>query len=222
MSASKGTHVLNIDIEDTRGQILVAAEKLFAENGFQATSLRSITNEARVNIASVNYHFGSKEKLILELLRQGIRPLNEERYRMLDAFEAEYDEKDETIPVEKILEALFRPAFQYFAHQERRYFLRVLGRCLTEEAEFISDIFENEWEPLCKKFEKTLHDTLPEMPDYNRFWRLHLAVGGLIHIFNPVTMGMIQDKPKAENDSEKLLQELICFSAAGFKAEIQS
>lgn len=49
---------------DTKTRILDAAEKLFAERGFSETSLRLITSKAEVNLASVNYHFGSKKELI--------------------------------------------------------------------------------------------------------------------------------------------------------------
>ena len=49
---------------DTRRDLLLAAERLFAQQGFQGASLRAITQEAGANLASVNYHFGSKEGLI--------------------------------------------------------------------------------------------------------------------------------------------------------------
>ncbi|NJK90603.1 MAG: TetR/AcrR family transcriptional regulator [Blastochloris sp.] len=69
---------------DTRQRILDSAESLFAENGFEATSLRAITSVAGVNLASVNYHFGSKDNLIVEVLARAIRPLNEQRLHLLD------------------------------------------------------------------------------------------------------------------------------------------
>ena len=50
----------------TKDKILDAAEKLFGMNGFDATSLRDITAEAQVNLAAVNYHFQTKDSLMLE------------------------------------------------------------------------------------------------------------------------------------------------------------
>ena len=49
-------------------KILEIAEKLFAENSFDGTSIRQISKEADINIAMISYYFGSKEKLLKALL----------------------------------------------------------------------------------------------------------------------------------------------------------
>ena len=67
----------------TKAQVLAAAERLFALNGFQNVSVRDITAEAGVNLASVNYHFGSKDQLLFEIFRRRTSELNRERARML-------------------------------------------------------------------------------------------------------------------------------------------
>ena len=69
---------------DTKDTILDAAEDLFAEQGFGATSLRQLTARAGVNLAAVNYHFGSKEDLAKAVLRRRIEPINRERRERLD------------------------------------------------------------------------------------------------------------------------------------------
>ena len=81
MSVNNTTH-------DTRDRLLDTAERLFAERGVDATSLRHITTEAEANLASVNYHFGSKEALFRQIFARRIGPINEERLRLLDACEA--------------------------------------------------------------------------------------------------------------------------------------
>ena len=58
---------------DTKSRIIDAAEQLFMEHGFEATSLRSLTAAASVNLAAVNYHFGSKEELFQEIGRASCR-----------------------------------------------------------------------------------------------------------------------------------------------------
>ena len=72
---------------DTRERILDVAERLFMEHGYEGTSMRQITGEAAVNLAAVNYHFGSKESLMQEVFRRRLDWLNEERMRVLDALE---------------------------------------------------------------------------------------------------------------------------------------
>ena len=73
----------------TKDRILDAAEALFMEHGFEATSLRSITAAAAVNLAAVNYHFGSKEELFQAVLTRRLDPMNQERLDLLTALERE-------------------------------------------------------------------------------------------------------------------------------------
>src|SRR6266849_5837474 len=77
--------------QDTKARILQVAERLFMEHGFSATSLRMITGEAKVNLASVNYHFGSKEALIEAVFTRRLAPLNQERVTQLAQLEAKAD-----------------------------------------------------------------------------------------------------------------------------------
>src|SRR5438445_6310229 len=73
----------------TKGKILDAAESLFMEHGFEATSLRQITAAASVNLAAVNYHFGGKEELFQAVLTRRLDPMNQERIALLTRFEHE-------------------------------------------------------------------------------------------------------------------------------------
>ena len=93
---------------DTRHRLLQAAELLFIERGYEALSLRQVTARAEANLAAVNYHFGSKEAMLQELLSQRLDRLNEERLRLLDACEADGHVPD----YETILGVLFVPALQ--------------------------------------------------------------------------------------------------------------
>ncbi len=70
----------------TKAQVFAAAERLFALHGFQNVSVRDITAEAGVNLASVNYHFGSKDALLFEIFRRRTGELNRERARMLPSW----------------------------------------------------------------------------------------------------------------------------------------
>ena len=67
---------------DTRDLLLDTAERLFAEHGIDATSLRTITSEAAANLAAVHYHFGSKDGLIQEVFARRFDPLNEDRLQI--------------------------------------------------------------------------------------------------------------------------------------------
>ena len=74
--------------DHTRGAILSAAERLYADRGFADVTLRDIVAAADVNLAAVNYHFGSKDELIAELFVTRSLATNRERLNELKAAEA--------------------------------------------------------------------------------------------------------------------------------------
>src|SRR5215468_2668082 len=94
----------------TKARILDAAEVLFMEHGFEATSLRAITAAAGVNLAAVNYHFGSKEELFQAVLTRRLDPMNQERVDLLTRLENEVAPRP--LPCERILNAMFMPALK--------------------------------------------------------------------------------------------------------------
>ena len=67
----------------TKERILGAAEELFAQHGFAGTSLRQVTSRADVNIAAVNYHFGSKDNLVHEVFRRRMDVMSAQRLEAL-------------------------------------------------------------------------------------------------------------------------------------------
>ncbi|MEM1154566.1 MAG: helix-turn-helix domain-containing protein, partial [Pseudomonadota bacterium] len=93
---------------DTREKILAAAEQLFIERGYAATSMRAIADQAAVNLAATNYHFGSKHGLLTEVFHRRVQPLNQLRLKNLDALEA----GDKTPTARDILEAFCSPFLQ--------------------------------------------------------------------------------------------------------------
>src|SRR5512146_465631 len=90
-------------INATKERVLDTAEALFMEHGFEATSLRAITAAASVNLAAVNYHFGSKEELFQSVLTRRLDPMNQARVALLDRYERE---TPGPLPCERILAAL--------------------------------------------------------------------------------------------------------------------
>src|SRR5204863_2441831 len=122
---------------DTKTRILDAAEILFMEHGFEATSLRSLTSAASVNLAAVNYHFGSKEELFQAVLTRRLDPMNQERIDLLERVEREVPGKPVTC--ERILSAMLIPALRLARDEERggKNFLRLLGRAYADPAPFI-------------------------------------------------------------------------------------
>src|SRR3954463_9564305 len=124
----------------TKAQVFAAAERLFALHGFQNVSVRDITAEAGVNLASVNYHFGSKDALLFEIFRRRTAELNRERARMLHEANDRHAGKP---PVREILEALFAPPLKWAdpAH-ERRISVQFIIRARSEGTAEMRDVLQ--------------------------------------------------------------------------------
>src|ERR1043165_3486317 len=93
---------------ETRTRILDAAEELFMQHGFEGTSMRLLTTQAGVNLAAVNYHFGSKDALIEAVFRRRLDPINAARIAELDRLEKEARERNPAAPVRLAAEAVIR------------------------------------------------------------------------------------------------------------------
>ena len=129
----------------TKQRILDTAESLFMEHGFEATSLRSITAAAGVNLAAVNYHFGSKEELFQSVLTRRLDPMNHARLALLTRLEREAG--PHALSCDKILTALFVPALALARDPARggKNFLRLLGRAYADPAPFIRQFLSTQY-----------------------------------------------------------------------------
>ena len=204
---------------ETRDKILDSAERMFAEGGYAATSLRSIMSDAGVNVAAVHYYFRSKESLLEAVLLRRVEPANEERLGALEAYECSLGERH--LEVEKILEAFLYPTFRMAADPDQGgyTFVRLLGR-LQAESDMLPTIVFARFGPVLLKFADALARALPNLPPRELFWRSRLAMGA--------TAQILRDAPQIKSvmhenalDWELMLQRLIPFLSAGFHAPLE-
>lgn len=166
----------------TKTRILTATEKLFVVHGFDATSLRAITTEAGVNLAAVNYHFGSKEELFALVLTHRLDTLNLERVRLLDALEASDGKAfDGQHAVEQLITAMFLPALQLARNPERGgdAFLRFLGRAYADPSPFVRDLLAERYAAQNARFVQAFARALPELPAQDLSMRLHFMLDAI-------------------------------------------
>lgn len=207
---------------DTKLEVLNAAERLFAAHGFKATSLRAITSHAQANLGAVNYHFSSKDELILAVLRRRMRPLNEKRLTLLDQFEAAAGGKP--LPVEKILEALFRPPLELVAKDRKsgRYFVRLMAQCLAEPGDFLRPLIQEEFAERNRRFHAAMKRSLPRLSSDEVHWRLHFAHGVFLHaIANAHVLEISSGGRCRVRDVETVLKRIITFCAKGSAAPLE-
>jgi AcrR family transcriptional regulator len=206
----------------TKERILDAAEGLFMEHGFEATSLRAITAAATVNLAAVNYHFGSKEELFEAVLTRRLDPMNQRRVALLDRFERE----SPSVPLscERIIVALFAPALE-LARDPRlggKNFLRLLGRAYADPAPFIRRFLSEQYAQMIARFKVAFGRALPHLPKKELSWRLHFIMGALSYtLAGTDALKLIAElSPKETANDEVLLRRLAPFLLAGLKAPL--
>ncbi len=204
---------------DTKTRILDTAEQLFADNGFTATSLRMITTEAGVNLAAVNYHFGSKEALLAEILGRRFRPINQERLELLDAAEA----GDSTLKLEQILQAFLSPPFRAMLGSGEKgvKFMQLIGRTHSETNQKIQGMFFQLFEVVVRRFAEAFHRALPDLSEDEVRVRMLFVIGAMAHTMAlshklPWFSKKIDQKPF----NDMVLTNLIQFAVSGMRAPV--
>jgi len=206
---------------DTKSRILDAAETLFTECGYEAMSLRQITSRAEVNLAAVNYHFGSKESLIHSMLSRRLDRLNQERLKLLDRFDQMLGAR---LTCEHVLGAMFIPALR-LSRDPRvggKAFLRLLGRAYTDPSAFIRDFLNAHYELVAVRFFDSFQRALPHLPREELGWRLHFAIGALSGVLAGTdTDSLISEfsQGKSMNDLQ-LIARLASLMVAALKAPL--
>jgi AcrR family transcriptional regulator len=203
---------------ETRTRILDAAEELFMRHGFEGTSMRLLTSRAGVNLAAVNYHFGSKDALIEAVFRRRLDPMNAERIAALDQLEDP--------SAEDIIRAFVGPSLRLVedAKGGGRNFIRLLGRTYSEPAKPIRALIGQMYAPTMERYKSALERALPQMPREELVWRMHFMFGTLAYTLAATdTVQLIAGcKPEDRYDARLLEERLTAFLAAGLHAPLKS
>ena len=211
MHAIKPEHV-------TRTRILDAAEELFMQHGFEGTSMRQLTARAQVNLAAVNYHFGSKDALIEAVFRRRLDPMNAERIAALDRLQ--------DLSPENIIRAFIGPSLRLIedAKGGGRNFIRLLGRTYTEPAKELRVLSGSMYAPTRERYKAALERALPQMPKDELVWRMHFMFGTLAYTLAATdTVQLIAGcKPEDRYDAELLEERLAAFLLAGLLAPLKA
>ncbi|MFK7740342.1 MAG: TetR/AcrR family transcriptional regulator [Planctomycetota bacterium] len=209
---------------DTKETILDAAEKLFAERGFEATSLRQLTAEAGVNLAAVNYHFGSKDDLAKAVLLRYVGPINEERHRRFDVLA----EASATPSVAEIVRAFVEPVLVpsrgegEHSCRANTALPRLFGRITVEQPEFLRGFVQEQFAGLGRRVVEMLQATSPDLDAETLWWRLHFTVGAMAHtlqnahLLPQISGGVCPTDP---HNPQRIVAELVAFAVGGLSAK---
>ena len=204
----------------TKKRIMDVAEQLFAARGVSGTSIRNITSRAKVNLAAVHYHFGSKESVLEAVVSRRLVPLTAERTALLDEYERQSN--GGAIELPKIIEALVGPALRLSRSPEKGgdHFMRLLGRLVMEPDEKIQSLLTDHFRFSLEKFMPPLERALPHLKPVDFLWRVHFLVGAMVHTM--ADSGRLQTVSGGicnPDDTEGTIKRLVSFIAAGMEAE---
>ena len=164
---------------DTSEKILDAAEALFIEHGFAATSVRAIAARAGVNLAATNYHFGSKKRLFAAVFHRRVQPINQSRLRRLATLEEEVRISKRQLTLRSILEAFLEPLKEAIANPCAP---ALIGRMYGEPESLTRPILEEEFQEVAIKYMDALASVMPQIPRDDLRWRFHFLIGSMIHL----------------------------------------
>lgn len=205
--------------KQTKTRIIEAAEYLFALQGYGQTSMREITARADVNLASVNYHFGSKKNLIQAVLK-----------RYFDVMMPQIDDALKTlIPsvgrrgVDQVLQSLKGPLLNLNAVQPNgtEMFVQLLGKGYTESQGHLRRFIMGNYGDTVQRILAMLRIALPAIPADELFWRLHFAIGSFV--FSMASSQALKDIAKADYQQDieiaDVIEHLFPFVAQGISGD---
>lgn len=207
----------------TRLSILDAAEHLFSAYGPGATSMRQITGLAEVNLSAVNYHFGSKEQLVQEVLQRRLHALNQERLSLLDALK--HQAQGTGLKASQVVHAFFSPLIRhaYDVDQKKRTLLPLLEQSKADTGTFIRMLCTDEQTGVFDIFKQALLQALPGVPEEEIVWRFHFMLGATFYALQGTealrqALGLPPSKVSA---TQPLLEaRLLSFILGGLRAPL--
>jgi AcrR family transcriptional regulator len=206
----------------TVDKILDAAEILFAEKGFSETSLRMITSNAGVNLAAVNYHFGSKNALIQAIFSRFLGPLT----TLMEQGMAEkgWSQKDENAPLlEDILKLYTRSLLKIPTSHPNgvSVFMRLMGLAYTQSQGHLRRYLEDEYSRIFRLLMHFVKQSTPNLSTAERFWRIQFTMGSVAFTMSsiqPLTE-ILEDSKKAQANPEQVVNFLVPYLLAGLTSE---
>jgi len=199
----------------TKEKLLDAAEVLFAEHGFDATSVRDITRRAEANLASVNYHFGSKEELLAAVFARRVGPINLERLELLEQLQQRYAQQNRQVPLVELSRALLAPALSRIGEltSGSGQFLRLVGRAHSDSNAKMRLIFKEQFTEVFHRFLVAFQQSATHLNQLVLMQRLHFMVGAMAHV---MAMSSTEDDESLgiSLNPEHVMEELIhCCTA---------
>lgn len=201
----------------TRQRIMSSAELLFADNGYEGTSLRGIMAHAGVSISLINYHFGTKEGLLRAIFEAKTEEITQQRLKWIEAAA-----ESSTAPqLDEMLRGYFLPSFRNTLGRGSRpnHFMRLVGRIGSDRSEIARDMMREFFDGFQRTFIDALKIALPDCPEEDLYWRLHCLLCILTHtINNPRRIYELSNGRCDFRNVDEAFERLLPFMIGGLRA----
>ena len=214
-------HMALAKSNETGDKLLIAAEMLFAERGYDGVSLRDITAEANVNVAAVNYHYSDKQTLYLEVLVRRLRELSRARLTRLERTETQL--AGAPVSLTETVDILAAPLLQPDCSEMPSFGAasrRLVGRALVEPLDFLPLVIATELQPTLARCGQAIRRHFPVVPPADFIWRYSFLVGALHHA--AATLHDMKNRTQGlcvNDDGANALRNFRVFATAVFAAD---
>ena len=208
---------------DRKGQILLAAERLFAQFGFHAVSIRQIAQEAQVPLALVGYHFGQKQDLFHAIFAHWSGTI-EERMQGLQAVQMLPHSR---LKLQRIVEAFVAPVIRLRASPEGEAYALLMTKGLSPQSDESDRVLRDFFDPMAEAYITAMHDTLrDENPQATvtrgtAAWCYQFSLGVLLHHLGDQRVARLSHGQCLPNDSQ-VQPHLIAFIVHGIRGAVHS
>jgi len=199
---------------DRKAAILLAAEKLFAQYGYHAVSIRQIAAEADVPPALIGYYYGATQELFHALFTHWL-PTIAERLALLHA--ALHGPQPPT--VHDVVQAFVEPVLQLRASTEGEYYAMLVARELVYRTPDTDRVLAEMFDPMAHAFIDALHQLRPAWPRARAAWAYQFAMGALLHHLVDYRVQRLSQGENLPNDAAAA-PLLIDFITAGIHATL--
>ncbi len=201
--------------ELSRKRLLDAAEILFAEKGYDKTTVREITESAKCNVASINYHFQNKDNLYREVYIRRVRQLREIRIAAIEQVMSRGSKATLEDLIRSYAQSFLEPMVQ---GQSRQALMKLMTRELNEPRLPKETFFDEMVWPVQEQLEKAIKIFCPGIDRSKNFFSIQGIVGQLLHFIRMHDLHQTHPRLPAPPETHAMIEYLTRFSSAGIRA----
>tara|TARA_B110000503_G_scaffold72593_1_gene112271 strand:+ start:5262 stop:5915 length:654 start_codon:yes stop_codon:yes gene_type:complete len=211
--------------KSTIDRILDAAEVEFAAHGFVETSVRTITAKAKVNLAAVNYHFGSKKGLIQAVTDRFLDPLTQYLQVQLSAYEESAHKSASDEQQLRVLFGILAQSCEYVAqhnHHSLAVFARLINTAYSQSQGHLRKHLTHQYGASFYYFMKLLRKHMPAMTNEQFFWRFHYLLGILVFSLSSseALLAICEREYASHRSLDQIMADIVPVMASAAQAPI--